>query len=51
MKGTGAAYGFLPITDIGAEIESAAQAGDVDTVRRKATELAAFLEQVKVEFQ
>jgi signal transduction histidine kinase/CheY-like chemotaxis protein len=51
MKGTGSAYGFPPITDIGAEIENAAKAGDRDTIRRKAVELAAFLEQVKVEFQ
>ena len=51
MKGTGAAYGFPPITEIGAEIETAAKTGDADTIRRKATELAAFLEQVKVEFQ
>jgi CheY-like chemotaxis protein len=51
MKGTGTAYGFPPITDIGAEIETAAKAGDADTIRKKAAELAAFLEQVKVEFQ
>jgi hypothetical protein len=51
MKATGTAYGFPPITDIGAEIETAAKAGDADTIRKKAAELAAFLEQVKVEFQ
>jgi hypothetical protein len=51
MKGTGTAYGFSPITDIGAEIENAAKVQDADTIRRKAAELAAFLEQVKVEFQ
>ena len=51
MKGTGTAYGFTPVTELGAEIESAAKSGDADTIRRKATELAAFLEQVKVEYQ
>jgi signal transduction histidine kinase/DNA-binding response OmpR family regulator len=51
LKGTGAAYGFPPLTEIGAAIESAAKAGDMATIRRKAAELAAFLEQVKVEFQ
>ena len=51
MKGTGTAYGFPPVTEIGAEIESAAKSGDADTIRRKASELAAFLEQVKVEYQ
>lgn len=51
MKGTGTAYGFRPITELGEEIETAAKAGDADTIRRKAAELAAFLEQVKVEYQ
>ncbi len=51
MKGTGTAYGFPPVTELGAEIEAAAKTGDADTIRRKATELAAFLEQVKVEYQ
>jgi hypothetical protein len=51
MKGTGTAYGFPPVTEIGADIESAAKSGDADTIRRKATELAAFLEQIKVEYQ
>jgi signal transduction histidine kinase/DNA-binding NarL/FixJ family response regulator len=51
MKGTGTAYGFPPVTELGAVIETAAKTGDVDTIRRKATELAAFLEQVKVEYQ
>ena len=51
MKGTGTAYGFPFVTAIGSEIELAAKAKEHDIIRRKATELAAYLDALKVDFQ
>ena len=50
MKGTGAAYGFPVITELGAQIERAAKAEDFDTIRVKSLELAAYLDQLRVEY-
>jgi len=50
MKGTGAAYGFPVITELGAQIERAAKEADCDTVRARALELAAYLNRLKVEY-
>ncbi|HWR17490.1 MAG TPA: ATP-binding protein [Terriglobales bacterium] len=51
MKGTGTAYGFPAITEIGAEIERAAKVGERNIIATKAAELAAYLEQLTVEYQ
>ena len=48
MKGTGAAYGFPAITDIGAKIEQAAKDGKCDTIRTAAIALADYLQRLKV---
>ena len=50
MKGTGGAYGFPAITDLGAQIEQAAKDGNCDTIRTKALELQSYLERLKVEY-
>jgi PAS domain S-box-containing protein len=49
MKGTGTAYGFPLITDLGAQIEQAATDENCDIVRRKASELGSYLERLKPE--
>lgn len=50
MRGSGAGYGFEAITDIGRSLEEAARARDADAVRKRAAELAAYLERVQVAF-
>lgn len=51
MKGTGTAYGFPAITELGAQIEQAAKDGNVETIRTKASELASYLERLRIEYQ
>ncbi|RMF67291.1 MAG: Hpt domain-containing protein [Calditrichaeota bacterium] len=51
MKGSGGGYGFDEITRIGAAIEEAAKATDLEAVRRLNHELSRYLSNVKVVFQ
>lgn len=51
MKGTGAAYGFEAIGDLGSQLEQAAKEQNMAAVRQALDELTAFLEQVKVVFE
>ena len=48
MKGAGGGYGFDLITDIGARIETAAQAGNSDEILAAATDLEDYLSRVEV---
>jgi CheY-like chemotaxis protein/HPt (histidine-containing phosphotransfer) domain-containing protein len=48
MSGTGGAYGFPRITEIGATIERAAKAGDSAAIRSGAAELSRYLEQIEL---
>jgi HPt (histidine-containing phosphotransfer) domain-containing protein len=48
MKGTGAAYGFDAITEIGAQLEQAARDEDAAAIRRWTDELTAYLARVEV---
>jgi len=48
LKGTGQGYGFPEITRSGATIESAAIAGDEETIRSQILVLAAYLDRVEV---
>jgi len=48
MSGTGGAYGFPRITEIGAAIERAAKAGDSAGIRSGADELSKYLEQIEL---
>lgn len=43
LKGSGSAYGFPRLTDLGARVEQAAKSNDNDTIRVGITELEAFL--------
>jgi PAS domain S-box-containing protein len=48
MKGSGGAYGFQRVTEIGGAIEAAAQSRDRETIRTQALELIAYLERAVV---
>jgi HPt (histidine-containing phosphotransfer) domain-containing protein len=49
LRGTGAAYGFPRITDLGEEIESAAKSSDIDRILAAVSELDGFLQRAKRE--
>lgn len=46
MRGTGGAYGVLPISHIGEEIEEAALISDLDRIRKAVQALVLFLNRV-----
>jgi diguanylate cyclase (GGDEF)-like protein len=48
LKGSGASYGFAPISDVGRRLEDAARARDADTVRQALGQLDQYLDRVKV---
>ena len=48
LAGTGAAYGFLAITDIGRGLEEAAQAAGTERIQKLTTQLADFLNDLEV---
>jgi len=48
MKGSGGVYGFNIITQIGGSLEEAAKNGSSEEVSGFVSELAAYLEQVKI---
>ena len=51
LKGEGGSYGFNEISEIGAALETASKAGEVEAAKRLAKELAAYLEGVQVIYQ
>jgi len=51
MKGTGGGYGFTGLSEIGANIEAAAKAGDLDAVRAHLDTLVDYLARVEVRFK
>jgi HPt (histidine-containing phosphotransfer) domain-containing protein len=51
LKGEGGSYGLDPISVYGAEIELAARSRDTEAIRRYASELAAYLDSLQVEYQ
>ena len=48
MRGSGGAYGFQAITDIGAGLEQAAEGADTDASRKWVGELSSYLDLVEV---
>lgn len=50
IKGSGGGYGFDPITDYGAEIETAARAADGAATIAAARKLRAYVDEVEVVF-
>ena len=51
MKGTGTSYGFPQLTEMGAAIERAALAGDLDEAARLGEAVAEFLDNVRVVYR
>ena len=51
MKGTGAGYGFNPITDIGARLEQAAKDQNQEEIRTLVGGLTSYLERVEVVYE
>ncbi|HEY5378945.1 MAG TPA: Hpt domain-containing protein, partial [Pseudolabrys sp.] len=47
MKGSGGAFGFQAITDIGAELQQAAESADTDASRKWVGELSSYLDRVE----
>jgi PAS domain S-box-containing protein len=50
MRGSGGAFGFQAITDIGAELQQAAESADTDASRKWVGELSNYLDRVTQEF-
>jgi PAS domain S-box-containing protein len=48
LRGSGGAFGFQAITDLGAGLEQASEDTDVDGVRRLLSELSSYLDSVEV---
>lgn len=51
MKGSGGGYGFDKITEIGAVMEDAANAGNLEEISRANAQLSVFLQNVKIVWQ
>ena len=51
MKGTGGGYGFTGLSEIGAGIEAAAKAGDLDAVRAQLDTMVDYLARLEVQFE
>ncbi len=51
LKGVGGGYGFMKITEIGAEIESLAKLKDMDKIKCLIEELADYLDRVEIVYQ
>ena len=47
MRGSGGAYGFQAITDIGAAIQQAAESADTEASRKSVGELSSYLRSVE----
>ncbi|MBF0455481.1 MAG: Hpt domain-containing protein [Magnetococcales bacterium] len=51
MKGSGAGYGFPPITEIGKQIEEAAKGSDSEQITQLVAELSGYLEKIDVVYE
>jgi HPt (histidine-containing phosphotransfer) domain-containing protein len=51
MKGAGGSYGFDRITEIAANIEQAAKAGNASPIARDLPALSSYLERIKVVYE
>jgi signal transduction histidine kinase/CheY-like chemotaxis protein/HPt (histidine-containing phosphotransfer) domain-containing protein len=50
LKGTGAGYGFVDLTSIGAALEQAALRGDIQDIGAKVEEFAQYIDRVALEY-
>ena len=51
MKGSGAGYGFVNITEIGKKLEEAAKGGKSEEINNLMTELSTYLNRVDVVYE
>ena len=51
LKGVGGGYGFMKITELGAELEKSAKESDIDTIKRCISELQNYLEKLDIRFE
>ena len=49
-KGVGGGYGFDLMSELGAEIESAAKENDADKIREKIDQLDDYLQRIEIEY-
>jgi CheY-like chemotaxis protein len=50
MKGTGAGYGFPPLTEIGGVLEQAAKAGETERIRESVRRLKDYVESIDLKY-
>jgi HPt (histidine-containing phosphotransfer) domain-containing protein len=51
LKGVGGGYGFAGLSELGAEIESAAKSGNMEALAALIERLADYLDRVEVKFE
>lgn len=51
LKGSGGSYGFDRLTDLGAELESAAKVADLDTAARIVSELSDYMDNLEIIYE
>ena len=51
LKGVGGGYGFMKITELGAELEKSAKMSDIDTIRRCISELQNYMEKLDISYE
>ncbi|MCE9598966.1 MAG: Hpt domain-containing protein [Spirochaetia bacterium] len=50
IKGSGGGYGFMKITEIGAQLETAAKANNVESIKSLLAQLESYVANVKIEY-
>ncbi len=50
LKGVGGGYGFMLMSELGAEIESAAKVKDANKIREKIDQLDDYLQRIEIEY-
>jgi hypothetical protein len=48
MRGSGGAYGFQTITDIGAALQQASESADIDLSRKSVGDMSSYLDRVEI---
>ena len=51
LKGVGGGYGFMKITELGAELEKSAKENDMNTISKCIADLEHYLENIEVTYE
>ena len=51
LKGVGGGYGFMKITELGAELEKSAKVNDMENIRTCISELENYLENIEIIYE